>query len=228
MNLTFLIILVVLILLGVWGWFYGFIKMVCVLCSSIIIFVLTLFLSPVTTKVLSNSESFYNLIYEKVAGNIDLPKVDAQTALDYFDTIDSIPSGIEGSLKEGLSDLAGNVNSASDDAGEYIRDRITLLIIKVIAFIVTYIIVSILIGIIFRIFNVISKLPVINIANRALGITAGVLMGIFLVFVFMAVVSFLSPGTIADGIASDINSSTVLSFLYEHNFISPFVDQYLR
>ena len=227
MNITLIIILLVLALLGVWGWFSGFIKMVCVLCSSIIIFILTLFISPVITGIMTDSESIYGFFYEKVAGNIDLPNIDASTALQNFDSID-IPDGIEGSLREGLEGLAGNVNTASDDAGEYIRDRVTLMIIKVVGFAVTYIIVSIIVGVLFKIFNILAKLPVINFANRALGITAGVALGLLLVFVFMAVVSFTTPGTFTGFVRDDIQSSGLLGWIYDHNFITPIVRHYLE
>ena len=211
MNLTLIIIIIALILLGLWGWFYGFIRMVCVLCSSIIIFVLTLFLAPITTNILSNSEAVHDTIYEKVAGNINLPTVDAQTAIQYFDMVgDNIPRGMESTLKEGL------------------REEVTMMIIKILGFIVTYIVVTLLVGLLFKLFKVLSKLPVINIANKALGVIAGVALGLFLVGVFFAIVSFVSPEAFGDGIAADINSSAVLGWIYEHNIISPFVNSYLK
>lgn len=229
MNLTLIIIIIALILLGLWGWFYGFIRMVCVLCSSIIIFVLTLFLAPITTNILLNSESVHDFIYEKVSGNVELPSVDANTALQYFDMVgDKIPSGMESTLRDGLQGLADDVTTASNDASDYIREEVTMMIIKILGFVVTYAIVSLLVGILFRIFRVLSKLPVINFANRALGIVAGVALGFFLVGVFFAIVSFVSPETFNDGIAADINSSAVLGWIYDHNILSPFVNSYLK
>lgn len=229
MNLTLIIIIIALILLGLWGWFYGFIRMVCVLCSSIIIFVLTLFLAPITTNILSNSEAVHDTIYEKVAGNINLPTVDAQTAVQYFDMVgDNIPRGMESTLKEGLQGLASDVSTATNDAGDYIREEVTMMIIKILGFIVTYIVVSLLVGLLFKLFKVLSKLPVINIANKALGVVAGVALGLFLVGVFFAIVSFVSPEAFGDGIAADINSSAVLGWIYEHNILSPFVNSYLK
>ncbi len=226
MNITLIIVLLIIILMGVWGWFSGFIKMVCLLCSSVIIFILTLFISPVITNVMTDSESIYGFFHEKVAGNIDLPSIDASTALKNFDSID-IPDGIEGSLREGLEGLAGNINTASGDASVYIRDKVTLVIIKVVAFAVTYVIVSILVGIIFKIFNVLAKLPVINFANRALGITAGIALGLLLVFVFMTVISFMTPGTITDIMRENIKTNGLLGWIYDHNFILPIVRHYL-
>ncbi|MCR5432154.1 MAG: CvpA family protein [Lachnospiraceae bacterium] len=227
MNVTFIIILLGLILLSLWGWFSGFIKMVCVLCSSIICFVLTLFLSPITTGILVGSEPVYKFFYEKVSGNIDLPDTDVSTALQFFDSIE-IPEAFEGTLRDGLKDLAEDTETAKDSAGNYIRDSITVIIIKVVAFIITYIIVSILVSLVFMLFKVLSRLPVVNIANRLLGVIVGLALGIFLVCVFMSVVLYLAPGTFGQGIAEDIDSSAILKYISDHNFILPFVKNYLK
>ncbi len=226
MNVTLTVIILFLILLALWGWFSGFIRMVCVLFSSIIVFILTMFLSPVTTSILSKSDKVYDFFYEKVASNIELPSVDAGTALLYFDNID-IPSGIEDSLREGLVGLSRDVNTASDDAGIYIRDKITLMIIKAFSFLITYAIVAILVGIIFRLFNILSRLPIVRVANRLLGVTSGLVLGVLLVFLFMAVVSFLTPGAFGESVVHDIESSSVLGWRYNNNFIAPLVAKYL-
>ena len=227
MNVTFIVIILALALLGLWGWFSGFIRMVCVLCSSIIVFVLTLFLTPVTTEILTKSESVYGFFYEKVASKIDINTGSIQESLAQLETVDLPEGSLESSVVGELREIAGEMDISTIDPGEFLRDRITLMIIKAVAFFVTYIIVSLLVGLIFRIFNVLSKLPVINIANKTLGIVSGVAVGLFLVLVFMAVVDYLSP-SLCEGVIEDINSSTVLGWVHEHNFVSPFVNSFLK
>ena len=72
-----------------------------------------------------------------------------------------------------------------------------------------------------------NAVAVINIANKTLGIVSGVAVGLFLVRVFMAVVDYLSP-SLCEGVIEDINSSTVLGWVHEHNFVSPFVNSFLK
>lgn len=227
MNVTLVIILVVLILLGIWGWFSGFIKMVCVFCSSIIVLVLTLFLSPITTEVFTKSESIYGFFHEKVASAVDLRMDSLQISLDQLNMVELPEGTLESSVVEELRELAGEMELSTVDPVELVRDRITLMLIKAAAFIVTYIIVSLLVGLAFKVFNILSKLPVINVANKALGVASGVAVGIFFVLVFMAVADFLSP-SVCEGVAEDINSSAILGWIHEHNFISPFVNSFLK
>lgn len=227
MNTTFLIILIGLILMGLWGWFSGFIKMVCVLCSSIICLVLTLFLTPITTDILTRSDKVYNFFYEKVASNIEIPAADLQNSLATLDMADFPEELLGNTVVDGLRELVGEMDASTIDPGEFIRDKVTLMIIKVVAFIVTYIIVSVLVGLMIKIFNVLSKLPVINVANKALGVVSGVALCLLLVLVFMAVVDYVTP-SLCEGLIEDINSNAILKWMSEHNFISPIINNFLK
>ncbi|MCR5830110.1 MAG: CvpA family protein [Lachnospiraceae bacterium] len=227
MNITLIIAIIGLILLGVWGWFSGFVRMVCVLCSSIIVFVITFFVSPVTTKIMTESEDIYGFFYEKVVGNFDLPDIDVRTALENIDSID-INDNFKNNIKEGLESLAGDVNTATNGAGDYIRDRITLMIIKVAAFIITYIIVSILVGLLLRLFKFLSQLPVVNVINRVLGVVVALAVGFFAICLVLAIATLFTGGSFNTSIAEDINSSAILGWINDHNFVTPFIEKYIE
>jgi len=226
MNVTLIIVIIGLILLGLWGWFSGFIKMVCVLCSSILVFVLTIFLSPITTGIMTDSEKIYGFFYEKVAGSIELPEFDSDNALDFLDSIE-VNEELKGNIREGIEGITGDISGASDDAGEYIRDRVTRVVIKVVAFIITYIIVSIIVGIVFMLFKIIARIPVVNMINRILGVVVGLALGYFLICLVFSIGTYITTWSIGADISADIKSSAILSWINDRNILSSFIGNYL-
>ena len=100
-------------------------------------------------------------------------------------------------------------------AGEHMAD----MIVGILAFLIALILAVIIVWIIGKATDIINKIPVIKGINRFLGIFAGALQGLIVIWLLFMIVALISGTSIGKLLISCINENQFLYILYEHNII---------
>lgn len=189
----------------------GFVKIVFSLFSFIIALILTAWISPSINGMLKNNEVFYEKASQKVE---DMLFKDQAETTDDEDIIENLPlpKSIKESLQENKAKQEANIKS-------YITAHVTDIAINALAFVLTFVAIFVALWVISIALNIISKLPILNQLNKLAGFLVGGLQGVIIVWILFIVITIFS-GTQWGGAASEqIESSMILSFLYDKNFL---------
>ena len=201
-----LIILGIIVLCVIIGYVRGLtgsiIKIVSFVLALVIAFVLFV---PVSNLVIDNTQIDENLeqsIREMIVGE---------------------SQGEEENMPTAITDYIGQrVDEAADGAKEAIADstaeEVALTIVKAGTWIVLFIVARILLILLRFITSLIAKLPVIKQFDKLGGIIYGLLEGLIIIYVLLAIISFASP-MIDGGFITAIDESIVGSMLYNNNLL---------
>ena len=129
----------------------------------------------------------------------------------------------EENMPQAITDYIGQkVEGAADDAKEAIADstanEVAITIVKAGTWIVLFIVARILLIFLKFVTSLIAKLPVIKQFDKLGGIIYGVLEGLIIVYVLLAIISFVSP-MLNGNLASAIDESYVGSMMYNNNLL---------
>ena len=202
-DLVILGIILLCIIIGyVRGLTGALIKILSFVLSIVIAFILFI---PVSNLVINNTKIDENLeksIREMILDNNE---------------------GKEEKMPEAITDYIGQkVEQATDSAKETIVDNtardVSLTIVKAGTWIILFIIARILLILLKYITALIAKLPVIKQCDKLGGIIYGLLEGLVIVYVLLAIISFASP-MMGESILDSINQSYVGSMMYNNNLI---------
>lgn len=163
-----IILLAVILLCAYFGYKRGFVRTLCGLGSLILSAVASLFLYDDVTEFIKNSP-VGEFISKKCLES--LAKTDVQTLPEFF--------------RKGAADTVGQIQTAA-------AENMARLIIAIISVIVTFVAVRLAIKLLFKIFNIVAKLPVLKQFNHLLGLAFGILNGIFWLAAVAFAVSYIS------------------------------------
>jgi uncharacterized membrane protein required for colicin V production len=215
MTIVIDLIVIAFILLSTFlGYKKGLIGVAFKIVSFIIAVVIALILfKPVSSLIIEKTdwdENIENVIYEKIAGTsieqgeeikeeeTDLPSV----------IVNYINDGIENTIQEAKTNIAETV---SKDFAKNVIQIITLIAIFIVA--------RILLIFAKVLLEAIAELPLVKQFNEVGGILYGLLRGIFVILVLLALASVLLPIFNQTAILTYIDQSIVTKFLYNHNII---------
>ena len=201
-DLVILGIFLLCIIIGyVRGLTGSLIKIVSFVLSIVIAFVLFV---PISNLIIDNTQIDENLeqsIREMIVGNTEEEQKMPEAITDY---------------------ITEQVENASDSAKETIADNtardVSLTIVKAGTWIVLFIVARILLILLRFITSLIARLPVIKQFDKLGGIIYGILEGLIIIYVILAIISFVSPmmnGTLANA----IEESYVGSMMYNNNLL---------
>lgn len=118
--------------------------------------------------------------------------------------------------------IGKQVDQAADSAKEAIVDStardVSLTIVKAGTWFALFIVARILLILLRFVTSLIAKLPVIKQFDKLGGIIYGLLEGLIIVYILLAIISFISP--MLDGtLVNDINESYIGSMMYNSNLL---------
>ena len=140
------------------------------------------------------------------------------TAADKRKFIESLP--IPQYLQEQMetfNNSEGYRKLGADDFASYIVNYFASLILNVAAYIVTLLIVWGLIRLVIGAAGIFSRLPIIRTANHALGLGAGILQGLLIVWMLMMVLSFFAATPAGQSLMAQVYDNSFLELLYNAN-----------
>ena len=209
MGIVLDIVLLAIFALSVFiGYKKGLIGVAFNLCAFLVSIILTWILfTPVSNMVIKNTtidDNIKNVIIEKgviVIEDNDKENEDNQINKYIQEYVSKpIKNTANNAIEETATIISEKVVAIGVAIGLFIVIRIALIFLKFIA-------------------EGIAELPFIKQCNKAGGILYGVLRGIFIVYIVLAILFFIMSINNAGVISETINSSIISKYLYTHNII---------
>ena len=209
MGIILDIVLLAIFALSVFvGYKKGLIGVVFNLCAFLVSLVLTWILfTPVSNMIIKNTQiddNIKNVIIEKgviVVESNDKENEDNQINKYIQEYVSKpIKNTANNAVEETATIISQKVVAIGVAIGLFIVIRIVLIFLKFIA-------------------EGIANLPIIKQCNKAGGTLYGVIRGLFIVYIVLAILFFIMSINNVGVIADTINSSIISKYLYTHNII---------
>ena len=154
---------------------------------------------------------------------IDKTQIDENLEQTIRETIIGNEQNKEENMPQAITDYIGQkVENVADDAKEAIADStardVAVTIVKAGTWILLFIIARILLIFLRFITALIAKLPVIKQCDKLGGIIYGIIEGLIIIYVLLAIISFVSP-MLSGNLANAIDKSYIGSRMYNNNLL---------
>ena len=145
-------------------------------------------------------------IYESAADSMELPDMLKDKIHDIDFKFEG--SGVEMITESASAEIAGTISSV-------INDLLAILIVSVL----TGVVLSILLVAVKVTVKFLTMPSVIDIANKIGGMMVGFAVGLFICFLFLALVQIIGTLTNLEGVMQIIDSSVISKYLYKNNLL---------
>lgn len=216
-----LIIIIIIMLSAIIGYFRGLIKTLMQLVSSIFSLVISFVIYKPVAYLLKLSPIYTGIkawVFEKI-GSADLLGLGAQSQAKEISKLTSwMPSFIGTQIAKNNNHevyaLLG-VNNIID----YIVTYISNIAIMGIALMITWLLVKIIITTILKTLDIVAKLPVISTFNKWGGLIAGIFKAVLGLWIIMLLIPLLSSLKAMPDLQLLIDTSILAKIIYDHNLI---------
>lgn len=233
--MNWLLIIVILVLAGniVWGFSRGFLRVIYSMLAWIAILVFVTWATPYVANVLTEKTNIDNRIetnldeklHELVIGDTNGQKEDrepdtqnpGQGKKNYRDLQMKLPDAVTNKLFD-TNKIADQILEGSG-AYDVVAGRATDLVMRVISFVLVLLIAVISFHLLSVVLKVVEKLPLIGGINRLLGLFAGFVKGILIIWLAFAIIAMAGTTDIGIALISYIYESPLLIWAYENNFV---------
>lgn len=208
-----LIVIGIIFLSTFLGYKKGLIGVAFKIASFIIAIIITLILfKPISNYIINNTEfaqTIENTIVQKLStAEIENGQIKQENS--------NLPEVIVNYINVGLQDT---VNEAKDSIVKIVARNLAETIIDIIVIIGLFIITRLLLLFAKAILEAISEIPIIKQFNKAGGILYGILRGLLLIYLTLAIISLILPMLDKTAILNIINNSILTKVLYNNNII---------
>lgn len=223
MNWLLIIVLAILLVNAMIGMKVGFIKTVFSLFSLIIALVLTVWISPVVNNYLKSNDTVYEGINSRVEKMLPFEEEETEPE-DQTSLIEELK--IPQSLKDSLVE---NNNSevykalAANSFKDYVSNYLTGVMINALAFFGTFIVLLIILWVLCFALDIVSKLPILDQINKSIGLLAGVVHGLVVIWLFFILLTVFGSTEFGQNIMKLVDESQILSIIYNNNFLLRFI-----
>ena len=233
--MNWLLIIVILVRAGniVWGFSRGFLRVIYSMLAWIAILVFVTWATPYVANVLTEKTNIDNRIesnldeklHELVIGDTNGQKEDrepdaqnpGQGKKNYRDLQMKLPDAVTNKLFD-TNKIADQILEGSG-AYDVVAGRATDLVMRVISFVLVLLIAVISFHLLSVVLKVVEKLPLIGGINRLLGLFAGLVKGILIIWLAFAIIAMAGTTDIGIALISYIYESPLLIWVYENNFV---------
>lgn len=199
-----LIVILIIALFTFIGYKQGLIKSAIKIASFFIAIIIALVLyKPVSTLIISNTtidDKIENTIIEKITPEGMKPEDEASQAT-------KIPQGFIVEANNSIKDIANTT---------------TIKIIEVCTVLVLYIIARIALKFVAALGDLIAKIPILKQFNKLGGTIFGLIKGLLIVYVILAVVYLISP-LLKENTSNKIEKSMLTKNMYNNNLITKII-----
>ena len=201
------------------GYRKGLIGVAFHLVSFIIAILVALLLhGPISNFIIQNTQ-IDDKIEDMIVKNTDPSRFEeGQTNLTKEEQ--NMPKIVVNYIQEAIQD---NVNNAKNNIEDVIAERIAITIINIATIIILFILVRIILIVINKIGDMIAKLPIISQFNKTGGIIYGVIEGLFIIYVLLALCLIIAPFIQSTELLSYINTSYIGKMMYNNNILLKFI-----
>ena len=221
--MDYIIIIGVVAVIGLFalvGYKKGMVKIVLSMIAMAVTYILAGALTIPVSMALKTATPVYTTIEESVEKMVKEAKID-DTKLD-ITAIEklNLPSQIEEKLIDGAEKVTSGFN-------DYLVSSISNFILKALTFFILFIVIYIILSIVIKIFDFVSKLPLINTVNKAGGLAVGAAQGLIIVWIGCLVITAFGDKAWAQEAFRQINDNKLLTFIYENNPIIFLVTKFM-
>lgn len=226
MNKADIGILIVLALTILSCYHRGFIRTFFNMVAMIVTGIITYYLYPYITKFIITKTGIFesisefideNFNFDKLLSNLD-GKEEQLDALNDLDLPDNITNMLEANNNPEIFDIL-DVSNFRD----YVSSSLATIVLNVIVFIILFMIIYVLLSVVVNMLDLIAKLPILKQVNKLAGLALGVVMGIFIVYLGMLVVSLLISMNVTPDLVDLIEESVIAKVFYGNNPLDGFL-----
>lgn len=206
-------ILAILVLSIFIGYKKGLVSLIFSFCAFIIAIILTWILyTPVTNFIIENTdfdENIENFIIEK---GINTNEEDAEENKNTTQSKENINTYVEKYVEK-------SVENAKDKAIENTADIISKKVVSIIVAIALFIVLRLVLILLKFVLQGLAELPIIKQLNKSGGIVYGIIRGLFIIYVILAIMFFVISVNNSEVLTNMIDSSIISKYLYANNII---------
>ena len=225
-NILLVVVIAILAISAVNGYHKGFLRIAISLFTIILVICVVTVVSPYVSNYLTNHTKVYDRLREKVI------EVFADNNAQYDNTIEEnqIKTIESYDLPEVITTcLISNNKTEVYQAlmvslfEDYVAGYLAKMIINAFSFIGCFLMLGIFVWFVIFSADIIAKIPIIKGFNRLLGLFAGLIKGLLIIWVgfFVAIVFF--GNTLGSQMISYINQSVILTVLFNNNMLAKFI-----
>lgn len=223
-------IAVYLIGMMLYGHYKGFIRLVVSAAALVITLFAVRFALPYAAEWLKNETPVYEMMQQgmeravgldekiEAAGGELAEKAAERSVIEALELPEQLKSMLLENNNGEVYRMMG-VELFQDYVSGYLAD----MILRIVAFILLFLIVFILLHIVVIWLDLIAKLPILSGLNKIAGAVLGLAEGMIFVWIFCLVLTVLSGTEIGIAAMGQINASSWLSWIYDHNMLSYFI-----
>ena len=137
-----------------------------------------------------------------------------------------LPDSVVNDIFDKTGNVAGEIMAQSGLYDE-IAKQIAEFVVEGIAFLIALVAAWTIVHIIARMLRIVSRIPVLSGVNRTLGVFAGGIYGVILVWIGFYIVAVTSTSELGGMLVTYIYQSNLLKYLYENNAILTIVMNFL-
>ena len=197
------------------GFRKGFLKTVTGFLAIVLSLVLACTFQPSVTEYLKETK-IYSAVYDHTYTLFDAPEQEGEVHPDSVLGKWNLPRSI-------AKDVQKNVDAAKDSVGEKVAGIVADIAVNICALLMVFLAARLLLFLVTMLAGVIGKLPLIGWGDGLLGALFGLLRGILIVYIVLALLTFLATLTPDGEIAEAVKQSEFAKVLYHHNFLMDFV-----
>lgn len=232
------VLLLVLLILGyniIRGYRKGFLRIVYSLVSWVIVLTFVTVTTPYINTYLMEYTTLYEQIEKKCSEQIKKSVEEKQKSVQSENSLDNqelsqfgimLPDSVVNDIFDKTGNVAGEIMAQSGLYDE-IAKRIAEFVVEGIAFLIALVAAWTIVHIIARMLRIVSRIPVLSGVNRTLGVFAGGIYGVILVWIGFYIVAVTSTSELGGMLVTYIYQSNLLKYLYENNAILTIVMNFL-
>lgn len=232
MNLLDLLVIIIIAVCVLYGFYRGFLGSLLKLCSFFFAWFTSLVFYPIVSRILSGSKGLFDTIIYYSDGSQKI--ADLQTAAQTVNKLTqpeikqivdaaSLPTHVSDKLSTNMTAhvLDGKLLNGQPVAtvNDYFNVTIANIILNLLCFIAVFVIVWIALSIIFNMLGGQKRIPALRKYDALMGGCIGFIEGIFMVYLIFSLVPVAMTIVSISSLSKYIDASVFGTFFYKTNFI---------
>ena len=199
----------------------GALRIAVTIAATILTCMLTSFVTPIVTKAVEDytmvdeaigsfaTRAFYD---EETEEELTIQKKDQETVIK-----EAGYPGIYTDLMLDNNNKAGYAKLGAETFVQYISGSIARFVISIVSFVLLLFVIGIVLRAVIFALDIISKIPVLGTVNRIAGGAMGVMVSLFILWVFFALVVLIQRTVLGNIVYESVEASRLLALIYDHN-----------
>lgn len=218
-NLIDAIGIIIIFICAIVAFKKGFVKTFFGFVSTFVAIALAFALCNTGVKIIQNNTQIDEWIETTLQSALNSSKDenDEQEINDDVDDQDLVKETFE-NLPENIKNFVG-LEEYKENAKSVVIENAKEIILKILSWIIIYLLVRIILFIICLVFDGIMSIPFLKQINNLIGLVLGIVLGLFRIYVVLALISFFVTIVPMTPVVDAIKASLIISVMYENNLL---------